>query len=142
MSVSVAAETRAALDAGLDFFQDGHGSYVELPSGLGDGLPELTEALGQLLFGEKSLKTVCFFALIFKKALQQTRNVCLAPVLWPEGPRPEAEGFPALLGLGFLRLADGNRVLVRAAQLLPGGLDARTLRLGETLSFAGFAITR
>ena len=27
-----------------------------------------------------------------------------------------------MLGLGFLRLADGNRVLVRAAQLLPGGL--------------------
>jgi hypothetical protein len=29
-----------------------------------------------LLFREKSLKTVCFDASIFKKALKQTRSVC------------------------------------------------------------------
>jgi hypothetical protein len=30
-----------------------------------------------LLFREKSLKTVCFDASIFKKALKQTHSVCL-----------------------------------------------------------------
>ena len=30
-----------------------------------------------LLFGEKSLKTVCFDSFIIKRALKQTRSVCL-----------------------------------------------------------------
>jgi len=31
-----------------------------------------------LLFGEKSLKTVCFDSIILEQALKQTRSVCLS----------------------------------------------------------------
>jgi hypothetical protein len=33
-----------------------------------------------LLFGEKSLETVCFDSFILKQALKQTRSVCLRAI--------------------------------------------------------------
>jgi hypothetical protein len=45
-------------------------------AGCGSGTLRLRRKI-PLLFGEKSLKTVCFDSFILKRAIKQTRSVCL-----------------------------------------------------------------